>query len=267
MVAKARASSKAPKVTKGRVTARPSFYDDPGFNYAQWWLGRGYEHEAEVIAIRRLLHGRRFGHAVDVGGGYGRLSVVLAEYAARVTLVDSSQQQLDIARDFLARHRSIDRRWMTATELDFPDASADLVAMIRVLHHLPDPAAEFAEASRILRPGGYAIVEAANSAHAVNRVRYLLRRRQVPAAAVDIRSDEFRNDDNIVYVNHHPETVARQLTSAGLVIRRRLSVSNLRHPLAKKVLPERVMLSVEQAAQRPLARICFGPSMFFLAQK
>jgi ubiquinone/menaquinone biosynthesis C-methylase UbiE len=240
----------------------PEYYDDPDFNYANWWRGRGYEHQAELMAIRRLLHGRRFGHAVDVGGGYGRLSVVLADYADKVTLAEPSRQQLELASSFLARHPAIDCRRMTASELEFPDASTDLVTMIRVMHHLPDPAAVFAEVSRILRPGGYAIIEAANTTHAVNRVRYLLRREQIPASAVDIGSR-----GSIPYVNHHPDTVARQLEAAGLRTMRMLSVSNLRHPLIKKALPERVMLSAERAAQERLARIRFGPSMFFLLQK
>lgn len=249
-------------VTADDATLRPDYYDDPDFNYARWWLGRGYEHQAEVMAIRRLLHGRRFGHAVDVAGGYGRLSVVVADYADKVTLVDSSIQQLELARSFLARHPAIDRRQMTATRLEFPDESADLVTMIRVLHHLPDPAPEFAEVARILRPGGYAIIESANTAHAINRVRYLLRREPIPASPADIGSP-----GRIPYVNHHPDTVTRQLEAAGLQIRRALSVSNLRHPLVKRVLPEQAMLAIERAAQEPLARMRFGPSVFFLLQK
>jgi ubiquinone/menaquinone biosynthesis C-methylase UbiE len=253
--------------TRAGETRRSDYYDDPDFNYRHWWLGRGYEHHAEVMAIRRLLSGRRFGSAVDVGGGYGRLSVVLADYADKVTLVDPSLQQLELASSFLARHPAIDRRQMVATELEFPDASADLVTMIRVLHHLPYPAAELAELSRILRPGGYAIIEAANALHAINRVRYLIRRQRIPAASVDIRSDAARRRGNIPFVNHHPDTLAGQLEEAGLHIRRTLSVSNLRHPLVKKVMPEQGMLAVEQAAQERLARIRFGPSLFFLLQK
>ena len=91
-------------VTRPRARARSDYYDDPDFNYARWWVGREYEHQAEVIAIRRLLRGRRFTRAVDVGGGFGRLSVVLAEYADTVTLTDSSRQQLEMAREFLALH-------------------------------------------------------------------------------------------------------------------------------------------------------------------
>ncbi len=244
------------------ATRRSDYYDDPDFNYAEWWRGREYEHEAEVMAIRRLLEGKKFGHAVDVGGGFGRLSVVLADYADRVTLTDSSIQQLDLSKGFLARHPRVDTRLMVASELGFPNASVDLVMMIRVMHHLPDPDAVFAEVSRILRPDGTAIIEAANTMHAVSRLRYMVRGERVPAAAVDIGS---RGD--IPYVNHHPETVEAQLEAAGLHVRRRLSVSNLRHPVVKMVMPRRVMLAVEDAAQDRLAGIRFGPSMFFLLEK
>lgn len=248
--------------TEAREMRRPHYYDDPAFNYADWWLGRKYEHDAEVMAIRRLLHGRRFASAVDIGGGFGRLSMVIADYADHVSLVDPSAQQLELSRSFLASHPAIDRRQMVAAELDFPDASVDLVTMIRVMHHLPDPAAELAEVSRILRPNGHAIIECANAMHALRRVRSRLRGKRIPVSAVEIGSR-----GSIPYVNHHPDVVARQVKAAGLQIRRVLSVSNLRHPLIKKVLPERVMLAAEWAAQERLAELRFGPSMFFLLQK
>lgn len=242
-------------------------YDDPALSYADYWTDRGYEHAAEVMAIRRLLYGCQFARAVDIGGGYGRLSVVLAEYAEKVTLVDSSSQQLGLANTFLSGYPSIDCRRMEADRLEFPDSSADLVAMVRVLHHLPDPAAEIAEMARILQPGGYAVVEAANSTHAVNRVRYLTRGAKIPATSIDIRSPQARLRGSIPFVNHHPDTIARQLNAAGLHIKQVLSVSNLRHPLIKKATPERLMLVAERTMQARFARMCFGPSMFFFLQK
>jgi SAM-dependent methyltransferase len=229
-------------VTNIDVNDRTAFYDDDGFNYQSYWSNRNYEHRAEVIAIRRLLNGRRFGHAADIGGGYGRLSVVLEEFAEKITLVDASS-------------------------LDFPDASVDLVAMVRVLHHLPDPAAELAEVHRILRPGGAAVVEVANVAHALNRVRHMVRRERLPMTAVDIRSAAIREQGGIPFVNHHPATVAKQFRTAGLQIERVLSVSNLRHPLIKKALPGRAILAAERIAQARLAKIQFGPSLFFLLRK
>lgn len=255
------------QLNAGPAKARTAFYDDAGFNYRDYWAGRDYEHEAEVIAIRKLLDGRHFGRAVDVGGGYGRLSVVLSEYADTVTLVDSSSQQLALAEDFLAGHSGIDRRLMDAARLGFPDRSVDLVAMVRVLHHLPDPARELAEVSRILRPGGMAIVEVANGAHALNRIRHIARRQRLPFGAVDIRSEETRQRGGIPFVNHHPETIGSQFVAAGLHTERLLSVSNLRHPLLKRALPGRAILLAERAAQGTLARIQFGPSLFFLLRR
>jgi len=249
------------------VNNRPAFYDDEGFNYLHFWSGRAYEHEAEVIAIRRLLSGRRFAEAADIGGGYGRLSVVLSEFADKVTLVDSSSQQLALAADFLADHPGVEKRLMDAASLAFPDASVDLVAMVRVLHHLPDPAAELAEVRRILRPGGTAMVEVANMAHALNRIRHMVRRERLPVTALDIRSEAVRERGGIPFVNHHPATVARQFSAAGLQVERVLSVSNLRHPLFKKALPGRAILAAEKMAQARLARIQFGPSLFFLLRK
>ena len=254
-------------MTNMNLNDRPAFYDDADFNYMDFWSSRAYEHEAEVIAIRRLLSGRRFGEAADIGGGYGRLSIVLSEFADKVTLIDSSSQQLALAADFLADHPGVETRLMDAARLAFPDSSVDLVAMVRVLHHLPDPAPELAEVSRILRPGGTAIVEVANLAHALNRVRHMVRRERLPLAALDIRSEAVRERGGIPYVNHHPATVARQFRAADLQIQRVLSVSNLRHPLLKMALPGWTILAAEKMAQARLARIHFGPSLFFLLRK
>jgi len=250
-----------------RVNPEPAFYNDSDFNYQDYWAGRNYEHQAEVIAIRRLLDGRRFGRAVDVGGGYGRLSIVLSEYSDEVTLVDSSSQQLELAGTFLAGHPRIEKRLMHAARLDFASESVDLVAMIRVLHHLPEPAAELAELSRILRKGGTAIVEVANVAHALNRLRHLARHERIPLTPIDIRSQEARQRGAIPFVNHHPATIGSQFVAAGLHTERVLSVSNLRHPLIKKALPTRAILAAESACQARLARLQFGPSLFFLLRK
>jgi SAM-dependent methyltransferase len=233
----------------------------------RYWYGRDYEHAAEELAIRRLLRGQRFTHALDIGGGYGRLAVVLAHYAEDVTLVDPSRQQLDLAADYLADHPRITRKVMQADDLTFADSSIDLSVMVRVLHHLPDPSSEFDEIARVLVPGGCAIIEVANYVHIRNRVRHLVRGERLPVDPVDIRSPHNRRSDTVPFVNHNPHTVARQLRDAGIGVDVALSVSNLRIPGVKKVLPRAVMLAVERMLQKPLAPIFFGPSIFFLARK
>ena len=240
---------------------------DSGIDYLAYWAGRTYEHRAEVMALSRLLRGRSFSHAVDVGGGFGRISVVLRRYADRVTIADPSTRQLELAQRYLKGQPGVQARLMDAAHLDFDDASIDLAVMVRLLHHLPDPADALAETARILRPGGYAVIEAANVLHGVNRLRSLARRGSIGETAVDIRSAQRRQQGGIPFVNHHPERLMLQLAVCGLQVERVLSVSNLRSPVLKSVLPRRLMLAAEYALQAPLAAVYFGPSLFFLARK
>lgn len=242
-------------------------YNDPSHNYLHYWDGREYEHAAEEIAIRRLLKGQHFKSAVDVGGGYGRLCLLLEEFADEVTLAEPSQQQLDIAKDFLKEHPKIHRELMQADDLLFADGSIDLLTMIRVMHHLPDPVREFAEISRVLSSNGWAIIEVANYAHIRNRLKHLAKGQKLPSQPIDIRSAANQRAEEIPFVNHNPNTVKRQLQAAGLQVIRTLSVSNLRSPGLKKVVPRSLMLAAERAAQKPLAPLYFGPSIFLLVRK
>jgi ubiquinone/menaquinone biosynthesis C-methylase UbiE len=260
-------SSSAKKTATKRAKKKADQYDDPKHNYLQYWEGRQYEHLAEEMAITRLLGGKSFDNAVDIGGGYGRLCILLENYADNVTLAEPSRQQLDLAADFLKDHPEVDRKLMQADDLKFKDGSIDLVTMIRVMHHLPDPSAEFKEIARVLRPGGYAIIEVANYAHFRNRVRYAVRRERIPVKPVDIRSKANRRKEEIAFVNHNPATVIRQLEHAGLRVEAVLSVSNLRSVRLKRIMPRELMLLAERMLQRPLAPIYFGPSVFFLARK
>lgn len=243
-------------------------YNDPSHNYLKYWDGRDYEHAAEQIAILRLIGAKRFKHAADIGGGYGRLCVFLESFAEKVSLAEPSQQQLDIAEDFLKDHPEIDRVLTQADDLKFKDGSLDLITMIRVMHHLPDPSAEFAELERVLTDDGYAVLEVANYAHGRNRLKHLIKGKKLPTEPVDIRSDEYRKKkDEIAFVNHNPKTVIKQLAHAGLKVERTLSVSNLRSPGLKKVMPKGVMLLTERILQPTLAKTYFGPSIFFLVKK
>ncbi len=242
-------------------------YNDPTHNYRDYWQGRDYEHEAEELAIGRLLKGKHFKNCVDIGGGYGRLDPLLEQFADKVVLAEPSQQQLDIAEDFLKSYPRVKRQLMQADDLKFKDDSVELVTMIRVMHHLPAPGAEFAEIARVLAPDGYAIIEIANYSHFRNRIKHLAKGKKLPTEPVDIRSPQNRGKGKIAFVNHNPKTVIRQLAAAGLKTERILSVSNLRSPSLKKIMPTSVMLAFEGVLQPTLAKAYFGPSVFLLVKK
>src|SRR4051812_10366575 len=108
-------------MAKTAAKRRADQYNDPSHNYLHYWDNRQYEHQAEEIAIKKLLHGKHFKLAVDVGGGYGRLCLLLKNYADEVVLAEPSQQQLDIAADFLKDQPKIRRELMQADDLKFDD--------------------------------------------------------------------------------------------------------------------------------------------------
>jgi len=250
-----------------KPTRKANQYDDPAYNYQDYWQGRDYEHAAEEMAIKRLLRGRHFEHAVDVGGGYGRLSKFLTKYADKVTLAEPSQQQLDIAKIYLKDTPQVAQKLLQAADMKLKDGSADLVLVVRVLHHLPDPTPEFKEISRVLKPGGTFLLEFANDAHFLNRIRYGMRGRAVPKNPVDIRSEHNKREEEIPFVNHHPKVIIDKLQAAGFEVEATLSGSNLRSPTLKRILGKKPLLAVEKLMQPLLAPIYFGPSVWLRLKK
>jgi ubiquinone/menaquinone biosynthesis C-methylase UbiE len=240
---------------------------DVDYNYMKYWDGRDYEHAAEEMAIKRLLKGKHFKSAADIGGGYGRLCVLLEDYADKVTLAEPSNVQLQLAEEFLKDHPEVDRKQMQADDLKFIDGELDLITMIRVMHHLPNPEKELSELHRVLAADGRVILEVANYAHAPNRLKYVLKGKKLPTEPVDIRSEENRRANLIPFVNHNPKTILKQVAAAGFEVDAVLSVSNLRSQTLKKFVPRAVMLSAERIMQTTLAMTYFGPSIWFLLKK
>lgn len=234
---------------------------DRGYDYTSYWDDRDYEHAAEEAAIRRLLDGRRFGRAADVGGGFGRLCLLLREYADHVTLAEPSRTQLEAAERLLAG-TDIAQVQMQADDLQFDDASLDLLTMVRVMHHIPEPSTEFGEIARVLKPGATAIIEVANYGHFMNRRRHKKQGTPLPVEPVSIRTVKADEPDAIAFVNHNVDTVVGQLAEVGLGLERKLSVSNLRSQKLKKVVPTSLLVGVEKALQERLAARDFGPSIF-----
>lgn len=254
--------------TSKKQIKKANQYDDPSHNYLRYWDGRDYEQAAEEIMLHHMLQGKKFKHGVDVGGGYGRLSVVLRKYADKVTLAEPSQQQLDIAKDFLKGKPHVDAKLAQAENLPFKDSSVDFVMVVRVIHHLPNPIPAFEEIYRILENGGYFMIEFANYANFKNRVKHTLKGKKLPIDPIDIRTGKERSGkDDIPFVNHNPHTVRRQLMEIGFKVEDQLSVSNFRSTTLKKYVPKSVLVRLEKLLQRPLARTYFGPSTVYLLKK
>lgn len=99
---------------------------------------------------------------LDVGCGTGRSRAIYQERARSYAGIDLSLGALR-----LARRRMPDSSWLQADALRLPFASGsfDVVAFSSVLHHVPDRRAALAEASRALKPGGWAFAFDPNLLH------------------------------------------------------------------------------------------------------
>ncbi len=242
-------------------------YDDPTFNYQEYWQGRDYENAAEELALNMLLGKRTFDKAADIGGGFGRLAKLLRTYAKHVTVVEPSKQQRDRGKEFTKGVKEVAFMDGQGDKLGFKDGELDLITMIRVMHHLPNPKPTFRELNRVLAPDGTLILEVANSLHFKSRLKAAAKLKRVSKDPIERRSEANIKQESIAFVNHHPKVVSDQLEDAGFKVEKILSVSNLRSPGVKKVLPEKAMIRIERILQPTLARLYFGPSIFFRVRK
>jgi malonyl-CoA O-methyltransferase len=130
--------------------------------YDRWAASYDADHNATRDLDARLLREAPLrldgGDVVELGCGTGKNTVWLAERARSVVALDLSDGMLTRARERLAggpsaaavrfvRH-DVRERWPVA------DAGADVVVGNLVLEHVAALAPVYAEAARVLRPGG-----------------------------------------------------------------------------------------------------------------
>src|SRR4029079_4090534 len=92
----------------------------------------------------------------DLRWGTGHVSALVAPFVQRIIGVDASAAILAAAEALVPDH--VDLRQGTLEALPIGDAEIDLVLLVLVLHHVPDPARALAEAARVLKPGGRLVV-------------------------------------------------------------------------------------------------------------
>jgi SAM-dependent methyltransferase len=112
----------------------------------------------ELLDAEADFAGRR---VLDVGCGTGQLAAALAERGARVWGVDPSPEMLDMARRAAPRAGFKEG---AAEALPFKDAWFERV-VFRLVVHLVDRPRAFAEAGRVLSPGGRVVVATFSPEH------------------------------------------------------------------------------------------------------
>src|SRR3954471_17633746 len=94
----------------------------------------------------------------DLGCGTGQVSAAVAPFVARVIAVDASAAMLQAAKKRLHGVANVELRRGDLEQLPIDGARLDAATLMLVLHHVPEPQRALAEAARVVKPGGRAIV-------------------------------------------------------------------------------------------------------------
>lgn len=241
---------------------RPAICDYEGSTYqSDFWEqgGREYEDRAEALALRRLLppSGELL---LEIGAGAGRNTPRYAGFE-RIVLLDYSRTQLEQAQARLGRSERYVYVAADAYRLPFVPGLFDAATMIRVIHHLADAPAALRQVRAVLRPGAVFILEFASKLNLKAIARWLLRRQQ-KWNPFDLDPVEFVP----LNFDFHPRTMLGWLNAAELQPQKIRSLSYLRAPLLKRLVPLSLLVALDGLAQPTGQFVQLSPSVFVRAQ-
>ena len=122
--------------------------------------------------LREELKGK---WALEVGAGSGRDSITLARAGATVFVVDYVRSSLEVCRR-LAEEAGVKLIYIEAdaTRMPVREGSFDILFHQGVLEHFRQPADLLDENFRILKPGGYALVDVPQAYHLYTILKKIL---------------------------------------------------------------------------------------------
>ena len=236
---------------------RPPIIDYEGSDYqTTFWDegGREYEDQAEAIALKRLLPaGGQL--LLEAGAGAGRNTPRYQGFE-RIVLLDYSKTQLIQAQEFLGRSARYIYVAADIYRLPFVPGLFDTVTMIRTIHHMADAPQTIHQVREVLQPGGIFILEYANKHNAKAILRYALGRQSwSPFTTEPVEFVELN-------FNFHPKAIRSWLNENNFQVERQLTVSHFRMNLFKRIMPDKLLVSMDSLAQLTGDWWQLSPSVF-----
>lgn len=190
-----------------------------------------YQLEPYIYDFARFQDGR--GKSVlEIGVGMGSDHQLWAEQQPqRLCGVDLTERAIEFTSNRLALSSTLNSelRKADAENLPFPDRTFDIVYSWGVLHHTPDTQKAFAEAARVLRPGGVArimIYHTWSLTGFMLWLRYGLARGKFPSMA-EIYSEHLESPGTKAYTVKQAHELVRRAGFAGADIRVQLGPGDL----------------------------------------
>jgi len=252
------------------MSLKKIFYDDPRFDYQQYWQNRNYENESEKIALKKILKlipNKKAKELIDIGGGFGRLTPQYAPFFKKCLLVDPSFKLIKQAKEITKDYPNLEVKRSFVEKINTDNQSFDVALLIRVTHHLKDLSLVVKEVDRILKPKGFLVLEFANKTHLKNVIKETLKGNL--RFLTDHTPKKVAKKSLTPFFNYHPNQIKSLLFNHHFKIISCFSVSNFRHPYLKKLIPLKILLKMESCQQNLTAKKepCLSPSVFLLAQK
>lgn len=224
---------------------------------------RGIRKRLDALARRTDLRGDRL---LDIGCGDGAYTIRLADDFNRVDAIDIEADRLALFTERSIGSPAADRitiREMSATKLDYPDNTFDLVTSIEVLEHIEELDQALEEIRRVLKPGGRFAFTTPNRWFPFETHGFIYRGRRYPPARAPF----------LTWIGplHRRLADARTFTAAEL--RRRLDAARFRTRSVDYIMPpfdrssvgRRIRPITDLAERSPLRR--FGMALVVTAEK
>ncbi len=226
--------SPALALSYSRVTEQPG---QPASRIQLEMLAARYAWAAEHARGKDIL---------EAGCGAGMGLPVLAKVARSVQAGDVDPENLRAARAACAGHMNIALRVFRAQEIPFAGESFDLVLLFEAIYYLPDAGRFFAEARRVLRPGGTLLIVTVNPEWTGFNPSPLKTRYW---SASDLLTDLSKAGFEARVQGAFPETTGWKSSAIALVRRAAVTLKLVPRTMRGKALLKRIFYGRLQAVQ------------------
>jgi len=252
-------------------------YELNNYSYDTFWVGRSYENQAELALLETIIKSVPNSQKqimMDIGGGYGRLTQLIAPHFRKAILADYSMIELSHGQKLLQQKGNVEFLALNAYCIPLKDNALDFIMSVRLIHHLAEPQLFFDQIARVLKPGGTFILEAAHKRHIVAFIKALIKGKlsdfwssrpvkieHNPKDSQGIKAGQV----SIVYAFGMKEII-EIANKSGLELVRTMPCSFFRHPLFKKIIPGSLLITFEKIMQK-LTFLTITPSIFYEFKK